>query len=92
MIGWKDEKRDEIQMYVQPINELTQQIEPSLACYELLLYWHCRFCCQEKFQLPAQVSAEQRGRRRWEKRQERSIVERQPACLWLFFKEAFLVD
>lgn len=39
MIGWKDEKRDEIQMYAGPINEPTQQMEPYLACYELLLNW-----------------------------------------------------
>lgn len=26
-------------MYAQPIDEPTQQMEPSLACYELLLNW-----------------------------------------------------
>lgn len=79
MIGWKNEKQDEIQMYAQPIDEPTEQMEPSLACYELLLDWQTFLPSGKGARkklwslLPAQVSAEQRGRTRWEKRQERGV-------------------
>lgn len=81
MIGWKDENRDVIQ-YAQPINEPTQQMEPSLACYELMLIR--LYCRQEKLssQRPAQVSIEQRGRPRWKKREEREgeLKGSRPVC------------
>ncbi len=53
------------------------------------------FCHQERLssQSLAQVGAEQRHRPRWEKRQEQEVeLKGSLACLWLFFKEAFLVD
>lgn len=75
MIGWKDEKADEIQMYAQPINEPTQQMEPSLVCYELPLNWQTflspgKSSCPN---FPAQVRAEQRGRPRWEQRRGQEV-------------------
>lgn len=59
MIGWKDEKQDEIQIYAQPINAPSRQMEPTSACCELL-----------SPKLRAQVSAEQRVTPRWGGRQK----------------------
>lgn len=39
MMGWKNEKQDEIQMYAQPVDNPSQQMEPSLACYEFPFDW-----------------------------------------------------
>lgn len=77
MMGWKNARRDEIQMYAQPIDKPSQQMEPSLARYEFPFSWQTFLSpgggvsCGPL--LPAQVGAEQRGRTRWERRREQGV-------------------
>lgn len=81
-------------MHSQSMNRLNRwsRLSPVMSCR-----WIGRhFCRREKALIPtfpAQVRAEQRGRPRWEQRQGQEVeLKGSLACLWLFFKEASLVD